>query len=147
VSVRHRAALTRRHPAVLRGVCTFDSVSRFPPSRFHSRGAEGALFGTTSGREQILLTALVALAALWPLRLIGIAAPRAAVPLITDADGYADTAASFYPNSLLLRGEEATLTHAHGLVVEGLTSADALQTTVPEAQDVERQIRRVCPAA
>jgi hypothetical protein len=248
-----------------------------------------ALFGATSGREQTLLTALVAMAALWPLLLVGIVAPRIAafvvafvplpqsvpesavrifwivlavvvpalvgvalaakrpagtrsesrlvrllrgypttlalacafwlsfvtvpivrlvsivrrrsdadVPLVTDARGYEDVAArirrvldahgftlepreppawasapmtvlralggsafrdyvprhvahfvgpklevTLHPNSLLLRGPAGTLAYAQGLVVEALATADAFQTTLPEAQAIERQIRRV----
>jgi hypothetical protein len=248
-----------------------------------------ALFGTTSGREQMVLTAVVALAALWPLLLVGVIAPRAAaflvafipipksvpestvravwiglalivpaivgtalatrqpagpgsesrairlargypttlalaiafwisfvtvpmlhvitmarrrsdahVPLVTDAQGYADTAArirrvldahdfaleprqppawvtapmvvlrtiggpafreyvpehlahfvgprlevTLHPNDLLLRGAPGTLAYAQGLVLESLTTADALQTTMPETQAIERQIRSV----
>jgi hypothetical protein len=37
-----------------------------------------ALFGSTSGREQMVLTGVVPMAASWPLLLIGVAAPRAA---------------------------------------------------------------------
>jgi hypothetical protein len=48
-----------------------------------------------------------------------------------------------YPNCLLLRGEPTTVAYAHGLVVEGLTPARAFQTTVGEAQDIERQIRDI----
>src|SRR4030095_15323033 len=36
-----------------------------------------ALFGRTSGTQQALLTGILALAALWPLLLVGVAAPRA----------------------------------------------------------------------
>lgn len=42
-----------------------------------------ALFGGVSGTQQTLLTILVACAAMWPLLLIGVAAPRAAAFLIT----------------------------------------------------------------
>ena len=50
---------------------------------------------------------------------------------------------ALYPNGLLLRGREQDLAWAHGVVVEGLTAAPALQTFDPRAQDLERQIRRV----
>jgi Putative Actinobacterial Holin-X, holin superfamily III len=50
---------------------------------------------------------------------------------------------ALYPNGLLLRGREQDTAWAHGLVVEALTSAPALQTFDPRAQDIERQIRRV----
>ena len=48
-----------------------------------------------------------------------------------------------YPNALLLRGVEQDTAWAHGVVVEALTTAPALQTFDPRAQDIERQIHRV----
>ncbi|MGD9765588.1 MAG: phage holin family protein [Candidatus Binatia bacterium] len=48
-----------------------------------------------------------------------------------------------YPTSLLLRGPDTKITIAHGLLVEALTPGDALQTTSPDAEDIERQIKRV----
>jgi hypothetical protein len=50
---------------------------------------------------------------------------------------------ALYPNGLLLRGSEQDTAWAHGVVVEDLTAAPALQTFDPRAQDLERQIRRV----
>ena len=50
---------------------------------------------------------------------------------------------ALYPTGLLLRGSEQDTAWAHGLVVEALTDAPALQTFDPRAQDLERQIRRV----
>ncbi len=50
---------------------------------------------------------------------------------------------ALYPNGLLLRGGEQDTAWAHGVVVEALTAAPALQTFDPRAQDLERQIRRV----
>jgi len=50
---------------------------------------------------------------------------------------------ALYPNGLLLRGSEQDTAWAHGVVVEALTAAPALQTFDPRAQDLERQIRRV----
>jgi hypothetical protein len=50
---------------------------------------------------------------------------------------------ALYPTGLLLRGSEQDTAWAHGLVVEALTSAPALQTFDPRAQELERQIRRV----
>jgi hypothetical protein len=50
---------------------------------------------------------------------------------------------ALYPNGLLLRGGAQDTAWAHGLVVEDLTPAPALQTFDPRAQDLERQIRRV----
>jgi uncharacterized membrane protein YqjE len=51
--------------------------------------------------------------------------------------------AALYTNALLLRGNEQDTAWAHGIVVEALTDAPALQTFNPAAQDIERQIRRV----
>lgn len=50
---------------------------------------------------------------------------------------------ALYPNALLLRGVEQDTAWAHGVVVEALTTAPALQTFDPRAQDIERQIHRV----
>jgi hypothetical protein len=50
---------------------------------------------------------------------------------------------ALYPNGLLLRGSAQDTAWAHGLVVEALTAAPALQTFDSRAQDIERQIRRV----
>jgi hypothetical protein len=50
---------------------------------------------------------------------------------------------ALYPNGLLLRGNAQDTAWAHGVVVEDLTAAPALQTFDPRAQDLERQIRRV----
>jgi hypothetical protein len=50
---------------------------------------------------------------------------------------------ALYPNGLLLRGGAQDTAWAHGVVVESLTAAPALQTFDPRAQDLERQIRRV----
>jgi hypothetical protein len=47
------------------------------------------------------------------------------------------------PNALLLRGSEQDTAWAHGILVEALTTAPALQTFDPGAQELERQIRRV----
>jgi hypothetical protein len=50
---------------------------------------------------------------------------------------------ALYPNGLLLRGSAQDTAWAHGIVVEALTAAPALQTFDPRAQDLERQIRRI----
>jgi Putative Actinobacterial Holin-X, holin superfamily III len=50
---------------------------------------------------------------------------------------------ALYPNGLLLRGSPQDTAWAHGIVVEALSAAPALQTFDPRAQDIERQIRRV----
>jgi hypothetical protein len=51
--------------------------------------------------------------------------------------------ATLYPAGLVLRGREAKTALAHGLVVEALANSDAFQTTSPETQAIEREIRRV----
>src|SRR5262249_6684818 len=51
--------------------------------------------------------------------------------------------AALYPNGLLLRGGDQDTAWAHGLLVEALTATPGLQTFDPNAQDIERQIRRV----
>jgi hypothetical protein len=50
---------------------------------------------------------------------------------------------TFYPSGLLLRGRRGEAARAHALVDERLTHSPAVQTTVPAAQEVEREIRRV----
>lgn len=50
---------------------------------------------------------------------------------------------TFYPSGLLLRGLHGEAARAHALVDERLAHAAAVQTTVPAAQELERQIRRV----
>ena len=50
---------------------------------------------------------------------------------------------ALYPNDLLLRGDRKTTAWVHGLVAEDLTRSAALQTFDPNAQQVEREIRRV----
>jgi len=51
--------------------------------------------------------------------------------------------ATLFPAGLLLRGREQKAAVAHGVVVEALANSDAFQTTTPEAQEIERKIRRV----
>jgi hypothetical protein len=51
--------------------------------------------------------------------------------------------ATLFPAGLLLRGREEKTAFAHGVVVEALANSDAFQTTTPEAQEIERKIRRV----
>jgi uncharacterized membrane protein YqjE len=55
-----------------------------------------ALFGATSGVQQTLLTTLVAVAALWPLLIVGIAAPRVGAFLLT----FVPISKSFSENSI-----------------------------------------------
>jgi hypothetical protein len=50
---------------------------------------------------------------------------------------------SMYPSGLMLRGKQRPLTWAQGLIAEAVTHSDGFQTSAPEAQDLERQIRRV----
>ena len=50
---------------------------------------------------------------------------------------------ALYPNGLLLRGKEQDTAWAHGILVEALTATPGLQTFDPDAQDIEKQIRRV----
>ncbi len=50
---------------------------------------------------------------------------------------------TLHPNSLLLRGVPGRLAYAQGLVVEALAPSDAFETTTPETQAIERQIRRI----
>ena len=52
-------------------------------------------------------------------------------------------AVSFYPSGAVLRGEPQRTTWAHGLLAEAVTHSPGLQTTVPETQDLERQVRRI----
>jgi hypothetical protein len=54
-----------------------------------------------------------------------------------------ELAATLHPSSLLLRGREDRISLAHGVIVEALAACDAFQTTDPDAQDLERQIRRL----
>jgi hypothetical protein len=50
---------------------------------------------------------------------------------------------ALYANGVLLRGSAQDTAWAHGSLAEALTSAPALQTFDPRAQELERQIRRV----
>ncbi|HVZ88189.1 MAG TPA: phage holin family protein [Polyangia bacterium] len=50
---------------------------------------------------------------------------------------------SIYPSGLLLRGRSNRLTWAHGLVAETVVHTEGLQTTAPEAQALERRLRRI----
>ena len=51
--------------------------------------------------------------------------------------------ATLYPSSLLLRGTEGATTIAHGIVVEALTPCEGFQSTDPQAQEIEREIRSI----
>jgi hypothetical protein len=54
-----------------------------------------------------------------------------------------DLELAFYPSDILIRGPKKRTASAHGLLVEALTSGPGLQTFEPEAQALERQLRRV----
>jgi uncharacterized membrane protein YqjE len=51
--------------------------------------------------------------------------------------------AALYPNGLLVRGTEQDAAWAHGILLEALTPSPSLQTFDPQAQGIEKQIRRV----
>jgi hypothetical protein len=50
---------------------------------------------------------------------------------------------SFYPSGVLLRGKPQKTTWAHGLITEALLGTDALQSSDPKAQELEKKIRRL----
>ena len=50
---------------------------------------------------------------------------------------------SFYPSGAVLRGEAQRTTWAHGLLAEAVVHSPGLQTFAADAQDLERQIRRI----
>jgi hypothetical protein len=54
-----------------------------------------------------------------------------------------DMELSLYPSGLLLRGTAHSVTWAHGLVAESVVHTDGLQTVDPQAQALEKRIRRV----
>ena len=54
-----------------------------------------------------------------------------------------DFVAALHSSGLLLRGPLEKTALAHGLVAEALAKSDALETTDPDAQALERQIQRV----
>lgn len=82
-------------------------------------------------------------APMWLLRTIGGSAFRDYIPERLAHFSGSKLDVTLHPNSLLLRGDPGSLAYAQGLVVEALTTADAFQTTVPEAQAIERDIRGV----
>lgn len=49
---------------------------------------------------------------------------------------------ALYPSGLLLRGEEVTTTHAHGVLVEALADSAAFQTLHSDAQAFERRLQQ-----
>jgi hypothetical protein len=58
----------------------------------------------------------------------------------------ASLSVSFYPSGVLLRGKPQRTTWAHGLVTEALLRTDALQSSDPKAQEIEKEIRRLWKA-
>jgi hypothetical protein len=52
-----------------------------------------------------------------------------------------DLTFSLYPSGLVLRGNPARLTWAHGLVAEAVVHTEGLQTTDPKAQALEQRLR------
>lgn len=52
-------------------------------------------------------------------------------------------AVSFYPSGAMLRGQPQKTMWAHGLIAEAVVHSPGLQTSAPETQDLERQIRRI----
>jgi len=50
---------------------------------------------------------------------------------------------SMYPSGVLLRGKPRRLTWAHGLIAETVAHTDALQTTTPDSQKLERRLREI----
>jgi uncharacterized membrane protein YqjE len=54
-----------------------------------------------------------------------------------------DIEMSMYPSGVLLRGKPRRLTWAHGLIAETVVHTDALQTTTPEAQKLEKRLREI----
>jgi membrane protein len=51
-----------------------------------------------------------------------------------------DVVLALYPSGLLIRGRQAALALAQGLIVEGVSDLAVWQTSDPRAQDVERRI-------
>jgi hypothetical protein len=68
---------------------------------------------------------------------------RAFVPEKLEHFESKDLVVSFYPSGVILRGTPHQVTWAHGLIAEVLVQSRGLQTSDPEAQDLERQIRRI----
>jgi hypothetical protein len=57
-----------------------------------------------------------------------------------------DLAVSFYTSGVLLRGKGPRMAWAHGLIEEAIVHTEGLQTTAPEAQELEREIRKIWKA-
>ncbi len=54
-----------------------------------------------------------------------------------------DIEMSMYPSGVMLRGKPRRLSWAHGLIAETVVHTDALQTSTPEAQALERRLREI----
>jgi hypothetical protein len=54
-----------------------------------------------------------------------------------------DLEIAFYPSDILVRGPKKRTAWTHGILVEALATGPGLQTFAPEAQELERQLRRV----
>jgi hypothetical protein len=52
-----------------------------------------------------------------------------------------DLTLTLYPSGLVLRGNPARLTWAHGLIAEAVVHTEGLQTTDPKAQALEQRLR------
>lgn len=79
-----------------------------------------------------------------PMRLLvwlGGEALRSHVPTRFEHFVARDLALSLYPSGLVLRGNPARLTWAHGLVAEAVVHTEGLQTTDPKAQAMEQRLR------
>lgn len=50
---------------------------------------------------------------------------------------------SLYPSGVLLRGRKNKVTWAHGLIAETVAHSEGLQTVAPEAQALEKDLRRL----
>jgi hypothetical protein len=77
------------------------------------------------------------------LRTLGGAALRDFVPARLVYMAGPDLETVLHPSGITLRGREQHMALARGLMVEALTTCEAFQTTDPQTQDLERQIRRV----
>jgi hypothetical protein len=68
---------------------------------------------------------------------------RAYVPTRLEHFVSPELTVSMYPTGVLLRGARQRVTWAHGLIAEAVTHTDGLQTSDPNAQQIERQLHRL----
>jgi hypothetical protein len=68
---------------------------------------------------------------------------RSYVPSQLEHFASPDMELSLYPSGLLLSGKAQSVTWAHGLVAESVVHTDGLQTVDPQAQALEKRLRRV----